>query len=957
MIKIKIHYLIIMLILHSISSNSQIKNIGLPDIKNYNQSEYEGGTQNWEIDQDKNGNIYFANNNGLLQFDGTTWRKYKIPNSDVIRSVKVDSNGKIYVGGYNQFGYFEANEKGRLIYHSLSRFIKVAKTTSLEYIWKIHLFNGGVIFQSFGAIYFYRNNKIQIIKAPNRFQFSFLVNNKLYLQDIGTGILEFKNNKLTALAGTKEFNNTEVWGIIPLSDETLLIATINKGAFLYNNSTLQPWETEVNAFLKKNSYLGSTLIQDKFIAFNTVLNGLIITDKTGKIIQHINQKKGLQNNTILTSFVDNKKNIWLGLDNGIAFINENSPFSYFGFSYDISTVYASVHHNQNLYVATNRGVFYHNWATISDDEAFKLVAGTTGQSWNLQVFDNQLLCGNNSGAMIIEGDHVAKTIDSKGYFGFRKIHDKNDYLIGANYNGFALFEKNGDNWTYKNQIDGFKTSASTFEVDNENIWLKKDNQLYQMSLSQDLTRIQKIKIHKNISKQHKGVTSIQTLNGKIYFQTNNQFYKYSSDQELFFEDKQMSALFQKIPFATQIKQDRLGNIWYAYGNALGVLKKQSNNTYVNNVNSFSTLTGELVLDNISINTIDSKNILIGLTNGLAHYSSEKANSYINIPIAHLRNFISPSDTLLLGNGQKSNKIYSLPYSSNHVYFSFSSPSYENLENIEYSYQLRGFDEKWSPWSRMFIKEYTNLHEGNYVMKVKVRNSYGIQSKETNLKFTISPPWYRHIIAYISYFIIAIALAIYNQKRTNAKIRRSKYYETLEQRRLYLEKETRIRNEQHTLEKEIEKLKNDKLQIKILAKDKELVSNSLQVVKKNKTLNSIIHKLKEINASTADDATKTQFSKLQKSIVKEVQSDKSWKDLEKHIKNVHYDFLKRLKEKYPTVTPRELDLATYLLLNMSTKEIAEIMNISTGGVDLSRHRLRKKFGLSKKENLVGFLLTI
>ena len=957
MIKIKTHYLIIMLLLHSICSTSQIKNIGLPDIKNYNQSEYEGGTQNWEMDQDKNENIYFANNNGLLQFDGTTWRKYKIPNSDAVRSVKVDPNGKIYVGGYNHFGYFEANENGKLIYHSLSRFIKVAKNASLEYIWKIHLFNGGAIFQTFDAIYFYRNGKIQIIKAPNRFQFSFLVNNKLYLQDIGAGILEFKNNKLTALAGTKELNNSEVWGIIPLSNEKLLIATINKGAFVYTNSTLQPWESEVNTFLKKNSCLGNTLIQDKFIAFNTVLNGIIITDKTGKTVQHINQKKGLQNNTVLSSFVDQKNNIWLGLDNGIAFINENSPFSYFGFSYDISTVYASVNYNQNLYVATNRGVFYHSWTTISNDEPFKLVAGTTGQSWNLQVFDNQLLCGNNSGAMIIEGDHVAKTLDTKGYFGFKKIPNNNQYLIGANYNGFALFEKKGGNWTYKHQIDGFKTSARTFEVDNQNIWLKKDDQLYQMRLSEDITRFQKIKIHQNISKQHKGITSIQTLNGKIYFQTNNHLYKYSSDQELFFEDKQMSALFKKTPLVTQIKQDNLGNFWYTYGNALGVLKKQANNSYINNINSFSTLTGQLVMDNMAINAIDSKNILIGLTNGLGHYSSEKATNYINTPIAHLRNFISPSDTLLLGNGQKPNEKYNLAYTSNHVFFSFSSPSYENLKNIEYSYQLEGFDKKWSPWSRMFTKEYTNLHEGNYVMKVKVRNSYGIQSKETQLKFSISPPWYRHILAYISYFIIAIILVFYNRKRTNAKIRKSKYYETLEQRRLYLEKETKIRNEQHALEKEIEKLKNEKLQIKILAKDKELVSNSLQVVKKNKTLNSIIHKLKEINTSTADEATKTQFSKLQKNIVKEVQSDKSWKDLEKHIKNVHIDFLKRLKEKYPTVTPRELDLATYLLLNMSTKEIAEIMNISTGGVDISRHRLRKKFDLSKNENLVGFLLTI
>jgi DNA-binding CsgD family transcriptional regulator len=196
-----------------------------------------------------------------------------------------------------------------------------------------------------------------------------------------------------------------------------------------------------------------------------------------------------------------------------------------------------------------------------------------------------------------------------------------------------------------------------------------------------------------------------------------------------------------------------------------------------------------------------------------------------------------------------------------------------------------------------------------------------------------------------------------RKGIQNKIRKNKYFETIEQRRLYLEKESKIRQEQYELEKEIEKLKNEKLKIKILAKDKELVNNSLQVVKKNKILNGIIHKLKDINVETFDDSVKFQFSKLNKSIVKEVNSDHSWKDLEKHIKNVHFDFLKRLKEKFPTISPRELDLSTYLLMNMSTKEIAEIMNISSGGVELARYRLRKKLALNKKENLIGFLMSI
>ncbi len=312
---------------------------------------------------------------------------------------------------------------------------------------------------------------------------------------------------------------------------------------------------------------------------------------------------------------------------------------------------------------------------------------------------------------------------------------------------------------------------------------------------------------------------------------------------------------------------------------------------------------------------------------------------------------------MFGNGQNTLEKQKIPYKSNRVKFTFSSPSYENIDNIEFSHQLEGFEDKWSNWSPITTIEYANLREGDYKMNLKARNSYGIQSDVAQVLFTISPPWYRHFVAYFFYLILILMITYFIRERIKLKIRKNKHYETIEQRRIYLEKEAKIRKEQYDLEKEIERLKNDKLQIKILSKDKELVNNTLQVVKKNKMLNGIIHKLKDINVDSFDESTKFQFNKLNKSIVREVNTDKSWKDLEKHIKNVHFDFLKRVKEKCPTISPRELDLCTYLLMNMSTKEIAEIMNISSGGVEVSRYRLRKKFGLNKKENLTGFLMSI
>jgi ligand-binding sensor domain-containing protein/DNA-binding CsgD family transcriptional regulator len=934
----------------------QVKNIGIPAINNFKRIDYKGGTQNWNIDQDKFGNMYFANNEGLLQFDGSSWTKFNLPNSTSIRCLKIDPSGKIFVGGYNDFGYFQANKKGKLNYVSIAKMVNANELKETDFIWKIHLFENEVIFQSFSKIFIFNGKSVKIIKAPFKFQFSFLVNEKLYFQDDKLGMLSYSKGKFNELKNTKLLNGTEVWGIIPLGPDKMLFVTIDKGLFIYQNETLTIWQTEANTFIKKNNALGAVLIKDKFIVLNSVLDGTIICDQSGTIVQHLNRKKGLQNNTVLTSFVDSKNNLWLGLDNGITFVNENSPFTFFGVSYGISTVYASIVCNNNLYVATNQGVFYHAWNYPFKEENFKLVEGTTGQAWNIQAIDNQIFCAHNRGAFLINNGKLIQNFDSKGYWGFKIFSNNSKLLLGCNYKGFSIFEKTPNGWVFKNQLLGFEKSSNLFEVDDHYIWLKKDDLIYRFRISTDFKTIIEQKTFNKFTTNEIGIGNIQKIDGELFFQNKNNFYSYSFVTQKFQKNIEFSKLFQKISNLKTVDQDSNGNIWYIANSYLGVFMKKQGN-YQKVLSPFSNLSKNLVENYLSINFIDNRNIFIGLTDGIAHYDANFLDDFSEKPKAFIKSFSTSKDTIFSGNLFSKTRDLKIPYSLNNVKFTFSSPTYDNLENVNYAYQLENFDQKWSSWSNFIIKEYTNLREGNYTMKVKVKNSYGVESAVSGFNFTVSPPFYRHFLAYVFYLLVFGSVIYLVRIRIKWKIRKNKYYETIEQRRLYLEKEAKIRQEQFDLEKEIEKLKNDTLQIKILAKDKELVNNSLQVVKKNKILNGIIHNIKDIDVSTLNDTTKFQFNKLNKSIVKEVNSDKSWKDLEKHIKNVHFDFLKRLKEKYPTISPRELDLSTYLLINMSTKEIAEIMNISSGGVELARYRLRKKLDLTKKENLTGFLMGI
>ncbi|MDD1444483.1 hypothetical protein MEO93_29925, partial [Dolichospermum sp. ST_sed3] len=291
--------------------------------------------------------------------------------------------------------------------------------------------------------------------------------------------------------------------------------------------------------------------------------------------------------------------------------------------------------------------------------------------------------------------------------------------------------------------EGFYKSVGDFEIEEKTIWVKKDNLIFKIALSGGYKVFKDIKTYKNLTKTDKEIPSIHKLRNTIYFKTNKHFYKYSQNSNVFYEDKIAENLFKSILDATITREDNYGNIWYTNTHGLSVLMKKDKDNYTNVSAPFLNLTQDLVFNNLSVNTVNSENIFIGLTEGLAHYNSKSSKDFMIKPKVFIRSFSALKDTLYFGNGKISAAKYKIPFGSNYVRFTFASPTYENIENIKFSYLLDGFDDNWSNWSTSSLKEYTNLREGNYTMKVRVKNSYGIQSDEATFPFTISPPWYRH----------------------------------------------------------------------------------------------------------------------------------------------------------------------------------------------------------------------
>ncbi len=949
---------------------AEIKKVGTPFIRNFPKREYKAGTQNWSVVQDKRGFIYFANNEGLLMYDGNQWLLHKMPNSSIVRALFVDKSGEIYVGAYNDLGKMVPLPNGKMEFKSLKKYIPVAYQ-NFDDIWSIFSFENKIIFQSYNcALVCSNDTNITVLKAPVRFHHSFKVNDRLFFNDLNTGLLEFDGKNLSPVPGCERLKGVQIWSVLPsFGTKDLLIGTLNDGIFQYDGKKLMEWRSPVNDFLKKNQIFCATTIREQYYVVGTIQNGIVVIDRNGNAVQHFYRKNGLQNNTILSVFADRSDNLWLGLDNGIDYVNINSPITFLQNPDGIGAGYVAIVKDEKLYLGTNQGLFVTDWKATSQFNDFRLIPGTLGQVWSLEMLAGELLCGHNNGTFVVEGERATFIDQTPGGWKYLQLKNHPGYLIGGTYNGMTLFKMVGSHWHFVKKIKGFNESFRIFEEDeNGDIWMSHGFKgIYRISLNNSLDSV--IGSHFYTSKD--GLPTNYNLNvfkvrNRIVFTSKQGVYEYNSRNDKFEKSVFFNQLLQPVTDISYLKEDKSGNIWYvAWFNAVnraGVFKLKDDLRYQHLSSPFAILAGKFISGFESIYQYADEHYFIGTEDGFAHYNPVIENN--NNP--EFSTYITKATALHLdsifyfGNNYSDRnrvqkKPFAFPYIKNAFRFVYTSPIYDNPGNIEYSYKMQGYAENWSNWSSSFTNEYTNLPEGDFTFMVKARNQLGIESLTDQVEFSILPPWYKSSLAYLIYFfsvlftILAIVWLVYLRIEISKRRDRLKHLQTFRQK-----EQEYVRNALID-EKKIINLRNEKLKAEMIHRDKELANQTLDLIRKNKFLLNIKEELLKLKRPNNDFALNDKISNLITKIDKDLDHNKQWEVFETAFDEVHEDFLNRLKISYPNLTPKELRLCAYLRLNISSKEIAPLMNISVRGVEICRYRVRKKLNIERDTNMTSFII--
>lgn len=888
------------------------------------------------LSQAENQNIYIANGTGLLEYTGAEWNLYKVPNETVVRSVKAVGN-RIYTGAYMELGYWERTEEGSLQYTSLLSLLP-SDILDGEQFWHIEETEGVVIFQSFENLYLYNaeQERITEIEIPTNNLISSLyrVGGKIYFQVAAEGLFAIEHGKTRRVIEADILGDLVIIHLF-LRDEKLRLVTQSGEFFSWDGAFLQPYFEELSSELAGVHVFSSVELPDASILLGTVADGLYQVSDQGELLFHVHQGNGLLNNTVLSLFVDRANNIWAGLDNGISVSNPDSPLRIFqDENGKIGSVYASIQKDDYLYLGTNQGLYFR----MEAEKDFRLIPGTHGQVWSLNEIDGELFCGHNNGTYLVKDGSVEKLADRSGTWIVLKLESEEDYYLQGHYNGLSLLRKEGEIFQELPMLKDFPHSAKSIVSEKDgSIWVGNEHKgVFRLRLNQTLDAVE---VRKNYQFENTtGITSsIFKFNDTLYYSTKDKIFQYRKDQDVFRGESSIAEIFEKKSrISGKLVSSNNQSIWAFGENVLYTVGLD----HLRPGYSLETVylpygIGKITQGYENLSQLGASNYLMGMVNGYLLFDTMNfPEPDLEIRIDRIENHeLDEAPELVKLSGEQD-----FVYQKNNLSFFFSIPQYSRSTIPKYSHRLVGLSDKWSDWSPKSTANFKNLSFGEYEFQVRGKLGEKV-SEPVNFRFVVNRPWYFTSTAIIGYVLLFLAL-MWGVHRLYIR----HHHKVVEENARLL----KMKNLE--AQQEIIKLKNQQLEKDIAAKNKELAFSTMSLIKKNEFLSNLKDKLKT-------SAESPEMASVIRTIDKDISVEDDWNFFKEAFNNADKDFFKKIKSRHPELTSNDLKLCAYLRLNLTSKEIAPLLNISVKSVEIKRYRLRKKMDLDKSVALTDYILDV
>ncbi len=921
----------------------------LPLTRHFDSRTYQGGIQNWDIRQSNNGLLYVANNFGLLEFDGSQWKRYDVIQSTKLRALHTSLDGRIYVGGSKTFGYFHPDSSG-LSFHK----VDIPASFGTDEIWNLFPTDQGLLISGLNSLLIWSSDTLRKVNlsgvVPGLAQ---QVDGRIFVNGTSGGIYEWIKGSLQKIQGSEIFKG-DLNGVLS-DDRGTIFFLSDEGRCFRWNGTFLPFTTPLDGFLSQALINVSLKLSNNQFVIGTQNDGLVITNQQFEPVKYLTRGRGLNNRSVLSLHEDPFNNLWVGLNNGLTLVELGYPLTLINEEMGLEgTGYAALPLGRKLYLGTSNGLFINEEdLELTDGEyrqLFRLLPKSQGVVNNLSKINNEVILSHHSGAYTVQDDRLQPFFDHTGTWKFMRLH-KTDELIGGTYQGFYRFGKKNGFWELEEPLEEPSESARIFEFENDStLWMTHGYKgVYRIVADPGWRQVQSV--------HHYGgedgfpsdlLINVYKIDGALLFTSEKGLFTYDEAKGKFVPHTFLNNLLGPAHIS-KLATDARGNIYFIQDGQIGFLKKTSIGRYKLKRNTFRRV-NHLLSDNLeNIAIIDDQNVLFGAKEGFIHYNPLTDLS----PKQHMTVLIRSMET---ESNQKHRVLHANFFQNvsftelNSIRFNFSSPYFDGLDDIAFAYRLVPFEAGWSEWTGVNFKEYTNLAPGAYTFEVKARNMYGQESDIQTATFTVVPKWYESQLAYALYTVagfMIFGLIVFGQQQKHKKEKAELTLETAQQIK---SKEIQIDEVAKKSSETIEKLKNERLEMEVAHKNSELAAVTMQLLTNKEFMVAVRKKIEEALHKGTEDRD---LEKVLKSIDNNLKQEDWWEQFSYHFDQVHEHFLHRLQEEVK-LTPQEIKLSAFLRLNMTTKDIAQLMNISVRGVELARYRFRKKLNIDRETNLVDYL---
>lgn len=745
--------------------------------------------QNWAIAEDEASRLYFGNSSGILTYDGAYWDFIPIKNNSTVRSLAVDGGGTIYVGGYNEFGYLLPNSKGEMVYRSLSDDLDDSLKDFNE-LWRIVEVNDSVFFMSKKYLFCYANNKISHWETGfDAFYLIYKINNKLYVQVKGLGLMHIVNGELVPLNISKTLLNQSIHAIFPIN-KGYAICTRSSGIFLVdslapNRKLVRLSDISLDAALLHNYVAANALytaipLSNSRFALGLISGEVLIVNQNWEVVDIINSDLLGVNTAVYDLYMNSQGVLWLALDYGIAKAEVFSAYRYWKENRGISGTLADVARiRDTLYISTRAGIYFMPIGKSKgiEPDNFQKINVKIEQAWEFLYFlpkkenwhspyslsdttnfDEQntlLLAATTKGIVELNGVNSKVISNYNGVYALHQLRkDPTKLLIGLN-DGVVLLEYSNGRWIDWGYQQGINKMVNNIGEDEDgNLWFSSAfTGLFRLKFPFVLSDKKNTEL--DLFDTNHGLESVTNIwvldeyDPVLFMDDLNNTYFFDTSKEVFvLADSAMNARTVNLDssqrydynYDQRIEGKRLGPTFVSRLTDT-VFWMQTTYGYtrfkVEHPKDFSSV------PNAIISKVYASDSLIFGGFNISEFSNDEGSETLTL-----------SDSLLVID---LNTI--LSFSDNDVSFYFSLPFYEEEPKNEFSCLLVGYDKQWSDWQTYTKREYLNLPPGSYVFKVKGRNLYRTKTNITEFHFSVLAPWYRTYYAYALYFWLLVGIVV------------------------------------------------------------------------------------------------------------------------------------------------------------------------------------------------------